>query len=105
MEIGFDRAEWRHTGLLGPHLDGQASQPDWRGLRARMFTAWVAREAIAAAQDKSDSPGSFDSGSAHALAEYEHASRVVNPVALANGKSVAGMDAGDADAFNGGDRG
>jgi hypothetical protein len=115
MDTDFDR----EAGLAlftrikvrpGPGSQAAAGL-DWHRLRARLAAGQ--RTATVQASPKSSNPalfgGSFDSGSARALAVYGigqgEGQGGVNPTALGNGNSRCGNDAGVAGANSVGDRG
>ncbi|RZK00053.1 MAG: hypothetical protein EOO76_14390 [Novosphingobium sp.] len=109
MNVDFDmenRLAAAAAGMTGNH----AAQPlDWQGLRARMAAAYAVRPVLEPVQPQEPviDGGSFDRGSARALAVYGRGQGVglgaVNPTALANGNSGCDTDADVAGSQTAGD--
>ena len=106
MNLDFD-LESRLAALLGNREGGQL---DWHGLRARLAAAYAARAELGREMPYAlpVESGSFDSGSARALAVYGLGAGglcPVNPTGLANCNSECDKDAAAASAIVAGDRG
>lgn len=105
MDIGIERNTWAQSPL---DEEGVQTAPlDWHGLITRLSAARAARRVLteAAGVDTLGLTGSFDCGSAKALADYAPHTASVNPVFWVNGKPARTMDAAVAEQFNPGDRG
>ena len=105
MTIEFNKAP-HPAALAGNHAGGRS---DWHGLRARLAVAYAARPAPAQARAGAAAVegGSFDLGSARALAVYGRGRELglgpINPTALGSGKSTRDNDAAVAGACAAGD--
>ena len=105
MTMEFDKLA-RLSASAGNHVGGRS---DWHGLRARLAVAYAARPTLEQAKSGASGPrgGSFDLGSARALAVYGRGRELglgaINPTALGNGKWTHDYDATVAGALTAGD--
>jgi hypothetical protein len=102
MDIGFDPKHWQPDSMRTV----RDSAPDWLVLRAQMSASWSARRALQSClTPKVIRSGSFDRGSAAAVAWLEARQAHVNPTALGNGKPDHAIDDDTAAAIPNGSRG
>jgi hypothetical protein len=105
MTMEFNKAA-RLAALAGNRAGGRS---DWHGLRARLAAGYAARPVLAQGKTGANPAvgGSFDCGSARALAVYGRSRELglggINPTALGSGKSVRDNGAAVAGAQPAGD--
>ena len=105
MDIAFDRKSW--TQDPARPAGGETAPLEWHGLLARLIAARAAHRALLGDGSAGDlaGTGSFDGGSARAVAEYGIQLPGVNPVFWADGKPAQSMDGTVAGQTSTGERG
>ena len=111
MKMNFDM-DGRLAEPFGLASGNHAASPlDWHALHARLTAGYAARSELerSSPQETAIAGGSFDRGSARALAVFgdtpAHGLHAVNPTGLATGNSGCDKDAVVAGTYSAGERG
>ena len=110
MKMNFDM-DGRLAEPFGHAAGNHAPPLDWQALHARLAAGYAARSELERtnSQETAAAVGSFDRGSARALAVFGDTPAdgllAVNPNGLATGNSGCDKDAGVAGTYSAGERG
>jgi hypothetical protein len=92
MDIGFEHNSWLPAPAPRAFAGDCGAMPEWLALQSRLGAAWSARRQLSyGAGTAAPRCGSFDHEAARELAQFEYASRAVNPIASGNRKPAWGI--------------
>jgi hypothetical protein len=92
MDIGFEHNSWLPAPATRAFAGECSVTPEWLALQSRLGAAWSARQQLTPGVSTAALRcGSFDRDAARELAQFEYASRAVNPIASANRKPAWGI--------------